>query len=163
MFARKIYDINCVFKDGILNMKEPYLTGYTTQQSFTGFTLKNKNKFNVFKPDIQIKFDKIRNKVTVTANSIPKFIFLLSIPWMFLMIALFAIIFITGDFAFAIKFWIGIIISAWLIIPTAAIVISVMFRKASKQIFEEIHTQITNKSGDGFKTGDGSMIDPENN
>ena len=48
MFAKKIYDINCVFKDGILNMKEPYLTGYTTQQSFTGFTLKNKNKFNLY-------------------------------------------------------------------------------------------------------------------
>ena len=163
MFARKSYDINCVFEDGVLNMKEPYLTGYTTQQSFTGFTLKNKNIFNVFKPDIQINFDKICNKVTITANSIPKFIFLLNIPGMSLMIVLFAIILITGDFAFAIKFWFGVIISAWIVIPTAAIVISVMFRKASKQIFEEIHTQITNKSGDGYKTGDGSVIDPETN
>ena len=142
MFARKIYDINCVFKDGILNIKEPYLTGYTTQQSFTGFTLKNKNKFNVLKPDIQINFDKICNKVTITANSIPKFIFLLSIPWMFLMIALFAIVFITGEFAYAIKFWFGVIISTWIIIPTAIIVLSVMFRKASKQIFEDIYMQL---------------------
>ncbi len=159
MFAKKIYDINSLFENGVLTIKKIHLAGYTTQHSFTGFTLKNKNKFNILKPDIQISFDEICNKVTVTANSISKFLFLLGFTWIFLMIALFAIFFITGEFAYAIKFWFGVIIGTWILVPLTAIIICILFRKSAKHIFEEIYSQIMNQHDQSDdQSGDGSKL-----
>lgn len=145
MFAKKIYDINSVFDNGVPNIKEPHLSGYVTQQSLAGFSLKSKNKFNILKPDIQINFDAIGNKATVIVNSIPKFLYVFGFVWMALMIALFAIFFITGEFAYAIKFWFGVIIGAWILVPLTAIILCILFRKSAKHIFEEIHSQIMNQ------------------
>lgn len=144
MFIKKVYNIESVFKENTTNILSINLDGYTVQQSLTGLNLKSKNKFNVLKPDIQIRFDADYN-VTITANSIPKLLFLLGIVWAIAMISLFAILFITGEFAYAIKFWFGVIIGAWILVPLTAIVLWVLFRKSAKHIFEEIYSQIMNQ------------------
>ncbi len=137
MFFKKVYDLPPIYKESGLS-----LDGYATQKTGTGYSLKNKNKLNPMKPDIQVKLDRINNNVTITANSIPKLLPLIGIIWAIAMVSLFAVFFVTGEFAYALKFWFGVIIGAWVVIPTSAVVLFVLFRKKMKPIFDDIYAQL---------------------
>ena len=137
MFLKKVYDLPPIYND-----TEFKLEGYATQKTGTGYSLKNKNKLNPMKPDIQVKFDGINNKVTIIANSIPKLLPLIGIIWAIAMVSLFAVFFVSGEFAYALKFWFGVIVGAWVVIPLIAITLFVLFPKITKPLFEDIYTQL---------------------
>ena len=137
MFLKKVYDLPPIYND-----TEFKLEGYATQKTGTGYSLKNKNKLNPMKPDIQVKLDRINNNVTITANSIPKLLPLIGIIWAIAMVSLFAVFFVSGEFAYALKFWFGVIVGAWVVIPLIAITLFVLFPKITKPLFEDIYTQL---------------------
>jgi hypothetical protein len=58
------------------------------------------------------------------------------------MVSLFAVFFVTGEFAYALKFWFGVIVGAWVVIPLIAITLFVLFPKITKPLFEDIYTQL---------------------
>ena len=137
MFAKRVYDVQPLFSEPELK-----LDGYTVLKNGAGYLLKNKNKFNLLKPDIQVIFDGVNSKVTITANSFPKLFAWAGVVWMLAMLCLFAVLIITGEFSYAIKFWFGVIVGMWIVIPVTVVALCIVFRKNTKRIFEDIHSQL---------------------
>ena len=157
MYKKQVFDINLGFDFDKLKEFIPVLEGYETQITPIGFRLRNANKFgrifNEFKPDIEIKYILHEKKMTLISNSLHKYFSWLIVGWIVLMIILMSMVVLLEDGSFIFKFWFGVIIGAWFVIPSSMIVSYVIFRKKTEKLFDKIYSQFLNINN----TGDGSM------
>lgn len=146
MYKKQVFDIDYErFK-----VFTPVALGYETQNTPTGFRLRNANKigriFNEFKPDIEINYNPHTKKMTFISNSLLKYFACLAVYWLILMAILLGMVILSVNGSFIFKFWFGVIIGTWFVIPCSIIVSYLIFSKKTKKLFDDIYLQILNSS-----------------